>query len=64
MASLGEGISVYQATGKVVTLAVCGMERKVQEFMKFARVFHVLSGRLASDYIWLIFQHCLYGCAI
>ena len=35
----------YHGIGKVVSLAVCGMERKVNVHQGIARVFHVLSGR-------------------
>lgn len=47
-----EGLTLYQGTGKVVNLAVCGMERKVHKFLRFARVFHVLSGS-GAIFIWL-----------
>ena len=50
-----EVLNSYQCVGKVVNLAVCGMERKVPS--EFARVFHVLSGR-GYIFIWL---ECL-GC--
>ena len=47
-----EGLTSYQGTGKVVTLAVCGMERKVKSSSGFCTCISCVGWEYAI-FLWL-----------